>query len=364
MQITRPTLLLDKTRVQRNIEKMVDKARRHGVTLRPHFKTHQSAQIGEWFRDHGIDRITVSSIEMAHYFAQNGWRDILIAFPVNIRAIDTLNMLAQTLNLHLVVESQETIAYLIRHLKQPATLWLKVDTGYGRTGVPTSDEELLLTLTEQIVWTPHLQLGGLLAHAGHSYFARSPEEVVAIFDDTRKQLYYLKTMLEQACGIEIQISVGDTPGCSLATKFDGIDEIRPGNFVFYDLMQLRLGACDEQDIAVAVACPVVAKHADRNEVIIHGGAVHLSKEALEEDGKPPHYGYVCRLLDDRWSRHLNGARVRALSQEHGIVSLPRQDFERIHIGELLVVLPVHSCLTANLMRGYLTFDDEALGMMR
>ncbi len=364
MQISKPTLLLDKTRVLRNIERMADKAQRHGVVLRPHFKTHQSAQIGEWFREFGIDRITVSSVEMAHYFAQAGWRDITIAFPVNIRAIDTLNMLAQTISLNLLVESTETVSYLIRHLKQPATLWLKIDTGYGRTGVPSANEELILTIAEQIVWTPHLQLGGLLAHAGHSYHARSPEEVVAIFDDTRKQLYYLKTMLEQACGTEIRISVGDTPGCSLATTFDGIDEIRPGNFVFYDLMQWRLGACQEEDIAVALACPVVAKHADRNEVIIQGGAVHLSKEALQESDGSSCYGLVCRLLDDRWSRSLDGARVRAVSQEHGIISMPRRDFERVRVGELLVILPVHSCLTANLMGSYLTFDHEALDMMR
>ena len=95
LNITKTTLLLDKSKAFANIEFMAKKAQRCGVRLRPHFKTHQSAQIGEWFRQHEIDAITVSSVEMAQYFARHGWRDITIAIPVNLREIDAINQLAQ-----------------------------------------------------------------------------------------------------------------------------------------------------------------------------------------------------------------------------------------------------------------------------
>ncbi len=93
------------------------------------------------------------------------------------------------------------------------------------------------------------------------------------------------------------ISIGDTPSCSIMENFEGVDEIRPGNFIFYDLMQSQLGACDEQNIAVALACPVTAIHPNRNEIVIYGGGVHLSKEYLVNNNGVKSYGKVVELTD-------------------------------------------------------------------
>src|SRR6056297_3145541 len=104
--IKTPTLLLDSTKCKQNISNMVQKANEHKVAFRPHFKTHQSLEIGQWFKEKGVEKITVSSVSMAQYFAQD-WDDILIAFPVNIREIDEINQLAEKKKLHLLVESTD-----------------------------------------------------------------------------------------------------------------------------------------------------------------------------------------------------------------------------------------------------------------
>ena len=85
--IQTPTLILNEEQAKKNLMVMGKKASTQNIRFRPHFKTHQSAQIGEWFRDAGVTQITVSSAAMAEYFIENGWKDILIAFPVNIREI-------------------------------------------------------------------------------------------------------------------------------------------------------------------------------------------------------------------------------------------------------------------------------------
>ena len=72
---------------------MAYRVRQNQVRFRPHFKTHQSAAIGEWFRAEGVAAITTSSVEMATYFAEQGWNDITIAFPANVREIDQINRL-------------------------------------------------------------------------------------------------------------------------------------------------------------------------------------------------------------------------------------------------------------------------------
>ena len=94
LRITRPTLLVDENKVRRNIARMAQKARDAQVQLRPHFKTHQCATIGDWCRDAGVRHITVSSLEMATYFADHGWRDITVAFPCNVAQLDLLQELA------------------------------------------------------------------------------------------------------------------------------------------------------------------------------------------------------------------------------------------------------------------------------
>lgn len=102
LQITEPTLLLDKQRCLSNIERMVSRALSSGVRFRPHFKTHQSLAIGEWYRDYGVEAITVSSMRMAEYFSQ-AWQDITIAFSFNILETGRVNSLPVNCRLNLCV---------------------------------------------------------------------------------------------------------------------------------------------------------------------------------------------------------------------------------------------------------------------
>ena len=146
--------------------------------------------------------------------------------------------------------------------------------------------------------------------------------------------------------------------------FLGIDEIRPGNFVFFDIMQSNIGVCNESDIAVAVACPVVDIYPERGEILIYGGAVHLSKEYIIDKSSNKTYGKVILLKQNTWQINENSAYLSSLSQEHGIVKASKEFLNLIKIGDLLAVLPIHSCLTANLLKQYITFDSEIISMMK
>ncbi|MGB0383416.1 MAG: alanine racemase [Ardenticatenaceae bacterium] len=362
LTIEKPTFIIDKAKAIRNIDKMVSKAQENGVRLRPHFKTHQSAQVGEWFRERGVDTITASSVDMAVYFAEHGWQDITIAFPVNLLQIKALNELAQQVTLNLLVESVETAQRLSDSLDTDVQVYIKIDVGSNRTGRPWHDLDGITALAHAIQDAPNLSLVGLLSHAGHTYRARSKAQVVAIYDETVSRVQAVQAHLRTQA-IETVISVGDTPASSVADSYGAVDEIRPGNFVYYDLMQLQIGACTEEEIAVAAACPVVAKHKTRGQLILYGGAVHLSKEALKlSDGRTV-YGQIALGGENGWGSLIDNAYVVGLSQEHGIVQADQALIERVQVGDLLFVLPVHSCLTANLMRHNQTLDGEMIEMM-
>jgi D-serine deaminase-like pyridoxal phosphate-dependent protein len=341
---------------------MAKKAADHKMRFRPHFKTHQSAKIGEWFRDFGVEAITVSSVQMAEYFAANGWDDITIAFTLNILEIDNINRLAAKIKLNVLVENTEAAEYLVDNAEHPLGVYVKIDTGNNRTGIESSNTSLIAAVIGKITKNDKLKFKGFLTHTGHTYSAVSTDEIFSRHFDALLKLQKLKRQYKQAFP-DIEISMGDTPAATLCTTFSDVDEIRPGNFVFYDLMQQNLGVCKFEDIAVKMVCPVVAKHLMRNEVVIHGGAVHFSREEIINiDGKSM-FGRVIIRKNGKKTMLDPMNYLSKLSQEHGILKVAQSQFNNFNLGDLVEIIPIHSCLTANLMGHYITNDGELIEMM-
>jgi len=358
-----PTLLIDEGRARANIRRMAAKARASGIPLRPHFKTHQSAEIGEWFRAEGITTITASSIRMAAYFADHGWHDITVAFPVNWRELDAIRALARRVKLGLVVESPETAVFLRDHLTEPVDVWIEVDTGYPRTGVEWDAPAAAVTIAQTIRAADHLNLRGLLTHRGSSYACRGADQLRAFWDETVSRVNRVRDALVDAGFSGLAVSSGDTPCSSAVERFEGVDEVRPGNFVYYDWMQALIGSCAETDIAVAVACPVVSKNAARSQIAVYGGAVHLSKDSTVDHAGRTTFGAVAFPTESGWGGVLLDTYVRGLSQEHGILQADAGTFDQVRIGDLLIVLPVHSCLTADLLKSGTSLSGATIDML-
>lgn len=355
-------MLLDKKIALRNIENMVRKASDLHLNFRPHFKTHQSAEIGEWFRVAGVKCITVSSLTMANYFADAGWDDITIAFSVNIPEIPEINELAGRIKLNVLIENQEGLEALQNQITWHTGVFIKIDTGYNRTGIEVNQTPLIDQLLENIQKSPLLQFNGFLSHTGHTYQANSTHDIFSRHFDAQLKMKALKSRYQSEWP-ELMISLGDTPSCSICDNFDGVDEIRPGNFVFYDLMQYKLGVCKLTDIAVRMVCPVIAIHPSRNEVVIYGGAIHFAKDSIINiDGKPL-FGRIIVSVDDKKILLDEKSYLHGLSQEHGILKIAPRDLNYFKPGILIEIIPVHSCLTANLMKEYLTTEGEIIKMM-
>ncbi len=361
-ELTEPTLILDESRCRKNLERMASKARRLGLRFRPHCKTHQSKEVGRWLRDYGVKAITVSSLRMAEYFADDGWRDITVAFPVNPREWERIRSLHRRIALNLVAENTDSLQVVGRIAEKPIAVYIKADTGYHRTGLGLGETERIDALLDYLDRQPLLQFAGFLAHAGHSYAARQFSAIASVHHDSLGQMRQLKERYRSRYP-DLIASIGDTPTCSAMEDFPGIDEIRPGNFVFYDVTQSRIGACQLEEVAVALACPVVAKHPQRNEIVLYGGGIHFSKDRVDWRDGQTIYGIVVEWTPESWRVPENPAYLRSLSQEHGIVKATPELLARTQVGDLLGVLPVHSCMCADLMKGYRTLSGSKLEMM-
>jgi D-serine deaminase-like pyridoxal phosphate-dependent protein len=361
-EFTHPVLLIDRQKCYANIRRMLAKATRNGARLRPHFKTHQSAAVGEWFREFGIDRITVSSLRMAEYFARAGWDDITVAFPFNLHEIALANRLAANTQLNLLVASADTMRYLVKHAAHPLGFYLEIDTGYHRTGIPSHDHQQLDVILQIAKENQQLQFQGFLAHPGHSYESRAAKGLAEVHAAAKAQLLALKAAYRSDYP-HLELSLGDTPCCSVCEDYEGIDEMRPGNFVFYDLTQVAIGACSVDEVAVAMHCPVVACYPERQEVVIYGGGVHFSKDRLTLAGGRTIYGQVVSLGQHGWQADRSEVYLTKLSQEHGTVRGPRAYIDSLRVGDWLTVLPVHSCMTADLQSAYYDLDGKRYEIM-
>lgn len=331
-----PALLLDLDVLERNLENMSQRAKRLGVALRPHIKTHKCIEIAELQRQRGIAGLTVSTLYEAGVFADHGFGDLTWAFPLIISRLPEAIDLAARSRLGLVIDSDEALAALssLPPRENPLRVWIKVDCGYHRAGVDPRAESTL-RLAGDLASSGALAFEGILSHSGNAYHGRDGAEIAAIAEQERAVMVGLAERLRSS-GIEVRgISVGSTPAMTTAGNLDGVTEARPGNYALFDDTQRVLGSCSVEECAATVLASVVSSQASHS--VVDAGALALSKDPGPERSDGPSMG---RIFQDPRGKTLDpDLRVISVSQEHGIVN------RALAVASKLRILPNHSCLT-------------------
>jgi D-serine deaminase-like pyridoxal phosphate-dependent protein len=332
--------------VRRNAERIAALAKGAGVRLRPHIKTHKCAEIAR-IQTEGFDgKITVSTLAEARFFAERGFNDITYAVPIEPGKFDAAIELARRIDrLSLITDDVDVPPLLdeaARRAGAKLDLFLKVDCGYHRCGVEPDTKEAR-EIPRLIDGAANLRFAGILTHAGHSYNCTNREGLLTVARHERDLMFEFAETLRRD-GIEVpDVSIGSTPTIATIDHLEGVTEIRPGNYIFFDAFQATLGSCRFDDCALTVLASVVHRDRVRRKIIIDAGAIALSKDrgAVELDSRSG-YGHV---LDAQGND--TGLRVDSVSQEHGqIVVEDQATFERLRVGTRLRVLANHSCLTA------------------
>jgi len=343
----RPQLILDEVRCKRNINRMTSKASQNNLIFRPHFKTHQSLEIGKWFKEAGVDAITVSSVDMASYFASDGWNDITIAFPFYSGQISALKKLEQTVKLRLFVNSIDQISILSESLHNPFHVIIEIDPGYERSGINYNNPDKIKKIINTCDTYSLANFEGFYIHDGRTYQSRGRKDILSHIKPVMEVLKNLKDLYPSSRCI-----MGDTPSCSILESFDSIDVITPGNFVFYDWMQVNIGSCNLDDVALFCHTPIAQKF--ENRAILHGGAVYLSKDSISINGQIT-FGQAIKY-DNNEIVKFDDLYINSLSQEHAIAVGNISEIEQMS----LLICPIHSCLTANLHSYYMTTTGKLI----
>ena len=352
-ELDTPALRIDLEKMERNLEEMAALARARGVKMRPHTKTHKMPEIGRKQMDLGAVGLTVAKLGEAEVMARAGLRDLFVCYPlVGEHKVRRLRNLAREANMMTIVESIEGARGLSAAMKgagKALDVLIDLEVGYGRVGVA---EERAGELARLVDTLPGLRLRGVCIHEGNVYGEPDPEcRAQLARGQVERMLEIARDLASRGHNMEI-VSCGSTPGARFTLEVEGITEIRPGNYVFYDTMQVALGTTDVEHCALSVVTTVVS-HQEPGRAVIDAGAKAL---ALDK-------GLGIAAAGHGIVRGHPGITVERLSEEHGWLRLDER--ERLGIGDRLEVIPNHACVVTNLFNEVaVTRGDEVAGVWK
>ncbi len=341
MNLQTPYLMLDEDSLDSNIRDMAEFARMRNLKLRPHVKAHKMLQIARKQIEEGANGLTISKISEMEVFADGGFLDLYLAYElISEEKINKLFDIAKKAVVSTTVDNPihvEKLAERASLHNVDLEVLIEVDSGLRRCGV--IEKEDVLSLVNKVRKCSRLRLKGLMTHAGHVYGVKSQEEVRKIGLQEGNAVVNLAEFLRQN-GITIDVvSVGATPTAKIAGQVPGVTEIRPGNYCFYDAIQVGLGVVPPEKCALKVHSQVISMSKDRKRIIIDAGSKTLALDKGAHGTEVVNgFGIISRYP------HLKLAR---LSEEHGVIEAEAEG-PLPQLGEILQIIPNHACPVINL----------------
>ena len=335
-ELETPALIVDLDVMDRNLSRMAEYCRSHQLLLRPHTKTHKIPELAKRQIESGATGITVAKLGEAEVMLNAGITDILIAYPiVGAQKPRRLAKIAEQADITVSLDSEEAARAISEAMSQHGVkvrVLAELDVGFSRCGV--SNEVELLTLARKISSLPGLEFKGVMFFPGH--FGVLPEERSAMRVQVNKLLDRVLDVFARD-GLPLAImSGGSTPVAYEGDLFRGVNEVRPGTYIFNDRNTVGVSAATLDDCALSVVVTVVSTSVPGRAVIDGGSKTFSSDRYQAGDGNG--FGLV---------KEDHAAEIERLSEEHGHLNIQRSE-RRYRVGDRLSVIPNHVCPTVNL----------------
>jgi len=322
-----PALLIDIDVMERNLARVASYARQHDLRLRPHTKTHKIPALARRQIELGAAGITVAKTTEAEVMLGAAPADLLIAYPViGAAKLERLRAIAGKTEVTVAVDSLEA-ARMISDAGIQAGILVEVDVGLGRMGVTAGEATLLV---EEIIKLPHIEWRGLAFYPGH---LKDPNDSAGI---AALQAAVLD-LVDRFAAMRIPpiiVSGGSTPLLYQSHLIEGMNEIRPGTYIFNDRNTWAAGACAREDCAATILATVVSVQGNR--MMIDGGSKTFSSDKLSTGG--PGFGQIVEAP---------GALFHKMNEEHGYVDISQAE-RRFAVGDKVRVLMNHVCTAVNM----------------
>ncbi len=331
-----PALLIDLDIMERNVRRAADYARAHDLRLRPHTKTHKIPRLGRLQIESGAVGLTVAKVGEAEVMLGADPPDLLVAYPViGHRKLERLIAVARRTQVTVALDNliaARQLSDAAREGQVTIGVLAEADVGLGRVGVQPGEE--LVQLIRGLLRLPRLSYEGVAFYPGH---------IKDLDNEGRQAIDELaatvRTMLHQLRreGLEPRIvSGGSTPTLFHSHCIPGVNEIRPGTYIFNDKNTVLSGACTCADCAASILATVVST-ARSGQVIIDGGSKTFSSDRLTPVSEVS-FGHVIEAPEAVFTK---------MNEEHGYVDVRKAECE-FSVGDRIRIIPNHICAAMNL----------------
>ena len=342
--IDTPALVVDLDAMERNIQRMADFARKHGVRWRPHAKLHKSAEIALLLQKAGACGACVQKLSEAEALAAGGVNDLFISNEILAanKLLRTARLAAGLAarggRLALAVDSEEGIARLAEAMDKAGSdagidVFVEIDVGQGRCGVPPGAEAV--ALAQSIARRHRLRLAGLHAYHGGAQHLRGVGERRSAIAAAVAAAAHTRTLIE-AAGLPVGLVTGAGTGTLVHEAASGVyGELQAGSFLFMDADYARNERESAQpafEHALFVKTQVISARA--THAVCDAG----HKSHAIDSGLPLVHG----LAPERALRFANGG------DEHGILYPEGPKARLPALGRMLWLVPGHCDPTVNL----------------
>ena len=347
-----PAVLVDVSRLQRNIDRMQSAVDARGMRLRPHAKTHKSPVVARMQIARGAVGICCAKLGEAEVFADEGIADIRLPYPLHPVNAERVFKLAERTALSFITDDPAVARQwsdVARKAGRTLDVLIKVDVGFHRCGIDP-DLPSAPDVVRDIASMPGLRMKGLLSHAGHAYGAASEGETAAIAQAEARLLRDLAAASGVTCE---ELSVGATPTARFSLQQQGLTELRPGNYAYYDRTQVGLQAATWDDCALTILARVVSRPA-RDRIIFDSGSKTMTTDGAR--GFSALAGYGTPFLDVHGTEPDPSLVIERLSEEHATVRVIGDS--KLATGDLVRIVPNHSCVVSNLLDVLWMVDND------
>jgi D-serine deaminase-like pyridoxal phosphate-dependent protein len=322
--------------VEKNIAKMAALLRTSGIHHRPHIKTTKSVTLAKKQLEAGAIGITVSKLSEAEVFFEAGFTEILIAY--SIVGKDKLQRFARlhSMGSVITVVDSEAVAFGLSQVGVEAgkevQVLIELDGGLHRGGRQPGEDAA--AFAKSIKDLPGINVKGVMGYFGTIYRNRDDQGFVQAVRQENKLLKHTVTLLRNL-GFQVEIiSSGSTPSSLYSEYYEGVTEVRAGNYIFYDASGIGMGVAEERDCALRVIATVISTPLPGRATIDAGTKTLTSDKAHHLEG----FGLIVGCP---------GVQITALNEEHGFVEFDPQAV-RLSVGDRLEIIPNHSCVIPNL----------------
>jgi D-serine deaminase-like pyridoxal phosphate-dependent protein len=340
-QLETPVPVVDLDRVAHNLDRMAAYATLHGLRLRPHVKTHKSPRIAAEQLRLGAVGLACATLREAEVMAEV-CHDLLVAYPpVGAARLERMARLPSHVRLAVAaddVQALDALSVAARLGQRTIDVLVEADLGMHRVGV-TSPEKAV-AMARHIDRASSLRFAGLQFYPGHVR-AHVKDQDAGLAQVGHDLAEYIEALT--AAGLPPHIvSGGSTPLAWRMHEVPGVNEVRPGTYVYNDRTTAQIGACDWEDCALTVLATVVSVSV-KGQAVVDAGTKALGREPLRAEGDG--YGVLLDHPDVIVSR---------MSEEHGILDLSRSSW-RPRLGDQVRIVPNHVCIVVHLF-------DEIIGV--